>query len=83
MELDGGYAVHKLMLKCSTFGKDEKSKMGSRQRYFYRSYFVFSTQDTIEGVSVFRLDNRTMKRGNFHLQWLSSATKCELHLHIF
>ena len=30
--------------------------------------FCFGTQDIIEGVSVFRIDSRTIKRGNL---WLS------------
>ena len=34
----------------------------------YRIGFCFGTQDTIEGVSVFRIDSRTIKRGNL---WLS------------
>ena len=31
-------------------------------------FFCFGTQDTIEGVSVFRIDSRIIKRGNI---WLS------------
>jgi hypothetical protein len=31
-------------------------------------FFCFGTQDTIEGVSVFRIDSHTIKRGNL---WLS------------
>ena len=43
----------------------EKQKQGwSRQ--IYQLGFCFGTQDTIEGVSVFRIDRRTMKRGRNH-----------------
>ena len=34
----------------------------------YQIDFCFGTQDTIEGVSVFRIDSRSMNRGNL---WLS------------
>jgi hypothetical protein len=34
----------------------------------YQICFCFGTRDTIEGVSVFRIDSRTIKRGNL---WLS------------
>ena len=34
----------------------------------YQIGFYFGTQDTIEGVSVFRIDNHTIKRGK---PWLS------------
>jgi hypothetical protein len=36
--------------------------------------FCFGTYDTIEGVSAFRIDSRTIKRGNLWLNGLSSAT---------
>ena len=41
----------------------------------YQIDFCFGTQDTIEGVSVFRIDRRTMKRGKSWLNRLSSATR--------
>jgi hypothetical protein len=44
-------------------GKEEKQKQNpwrSRQRYMIG--FCFGTQDTIEGVSVFRIDSHTIKR---------------------
>ena len=52
----------KEMIKCFTFGKEEreKQKWGSRQRY--QIDFYFGTQDTIEGVSVFMINSRTIKR---------------------
>jgi hypothetical protein len=52
----------------------EKQKLrGARQRY--QICFCFSTQDTIEGVSLLRIDSRTMKRGKSWLKQLSSATR--------
>ena len=56
--------------------KEEREKQNpwkSRQRYMIG--FCFVTQDTIEGVSVFRIDRRTMKRGKSWLNRLSSATR--------
>ena len=44
----------------------EKQKQG-RSRQIYQIGFCFGTQDTIEGVSVFRIDSRTTKRGNLRL----------------
>ena len=50
-------------------GKKEREKQKSRRsRQRYQIGFCFGTQDTIEGVSVFRIDSRTIKRGNL---WLS------------
>jgi hypothetical protein len=47
--------------------REKKTKCWSRQRY--QIGFCFGTQDTIEGVSVFMIDSRTIKRGNL---WLGS-----------
>ena len=49
--------------------KEEREKQNpwkSRQRYMIG--FCFGTQDTIESVSVFRIDSHTIKRGK---PWLS------------
>jgi len=54
-------------------GKEEREKCCSRQRY--QIGFCFGTQDTIEGVSVFRIDSHTIKRENLWLNGLSSATR--------
>ena len=52
-------------------GKEEREKQKSRRsRQRYKIGFCFGTQDTIEGVSVFRIDIRTIKRGNL---WLSGC----------
>ena len=57
------------MIKCFTFGKEEREKQKPRRsRQRYQICFCFGTQDNIEGVSVFRIDRRTIKRGNL---WLS------------
>jgi hypothetical protein len=46
-------------------GKEEReNKMSSRQRYILIEPFCFVTQDTIKGVSGFRIDNRTVKKEN-------------------
>jgi hypothetical protein len=46
-------------------GKEEReNKMSSRQRYILIESFCFVTQDTIKGVSGFRIDNRTIKKEN-------------------
>ena len=50
-------------------GKKEREKQKSRRsRQRYQIGFCFGTQDTIVGVSVFRINSRTIKRGNL---WLS------------
>ena len=41
----------------------------------YEIGFCFDTEDTIEVVSVFRIDSRTIKRENLWLSGLSSATR--------
>jgi ribosome modulation factor len=50
-------------------GNEEREKQKPRRsRQRYQRGFHFGTQDTIEGVSAFRIDSRTMKRENL---WLS------------
>ena len=45
-------------------GKEEREKQKPRRsRQRYQIGFCFGTQDTIKGVSVFRIDSHTMKRG--------------------
>jgi hypothetical protein len=48
--------------------KKEKNKILWRPRQRYIIGFVFGDQDTIERVVTFRIDSRTIKRGNL---WLS------------
>ena len=46
-------------------GKEEREKQKPRRsRQRYQIGFCFGSQDTIEGVSVFRIDSHTIKRGN-------------------
>jgi hypothetical protein len=46
-------------------GKEEREKQKPRgSRQMYQIDFCFGTQDTIEGVSVFRIDSHTIKKGN-------------------
>jgi hypothetical protein len=54
-----------LKIKCSTFGKEEREKQNRlRAKVYLIGPFCFATQDIIEGVSGFRIDSRTIKRGN-------------------
>ena len=62
--------VTKLEDQVLQLRKEERKKQKprrSRQRYLIG--FCSATQDNIEGVSVFRIDSHTIKRGNV---WLSS-----------
>ena len=59
MELDDGYGdgVAKLEDQVLQLGKEEREKQKPRRsRQRYQICFCFGTQDTIEGVSVFRTD---------------------------
>ena len=59
-----------MMIKCSNLEKKkEKNKNKVLIKAKVSNRFCFDTQDTIEGVSVFRIDSRTIKRGNL---WLNS-----------
>jgi hypothetical protein len=57
-------------------GKEEREKQNSRRsRQRYQIGFCFGTQDMIEGVSVFMINSRTIKRGILWLNSLSSVTR--------
>ena len=72
---DGGDGHVMMMIKL-LLGKEEREKQKPRRsRQMYQIGFCFGTQDTIEGVSVFRIDSRTIKRGKPWLKWLSIATR--------
>ena len=79
MELDDGHGEgdgHERDDQVLQFGKEEREKQKPRRsRQRYQIGFCFGTQDTIDGVSVFRIDNRTINRGNLWLNGLSSATR--------
>jgi hypothetical protein len=65
-----------VMTKREDQVKEEREKQKPRRsRQRYQIGFCFGTQDTIEGVSVFRIDIHTMKRGKPWLKRLSSATR--------
>ena len=72
VELDDVYGEgdgHKRDDQVLHLGKEEREKpkpRRSRQRCLIG--FCFGSQDIIEGVSAFRIDSRTIKRGNI---WLS------------
>ena len=53
-----------VMIKCLKLGKEEREKQNRLKANVYPiGPFCFTTQDTIEGVSEFRINSRTMKRG--------------------
>ena len=72
MELDDGHGEgdgHERDDQVLQFGKEEREKQNPRRsRQSYQIGLCFGTQDTIEGVSVFSIDSRTIKRKNL---WLS------------
>ena len=72
VELDDGHGEgdgHKRDNQVLQLGKEEREKQKPRRsRQRYQIGFCFGTQDTIEGVSVFRISSHTIKRGNL---WLS------------
>jgi hypothetical protein len=57
-----------LVIKLQLEKEERKKQKSRRSRQRYQRGFCFGTQDTIEGVSAFRIDSRTMKRENL---WLS------------
>ena len=72
MELDDGHGEgdgHKRDDQVLQLGKEEKEKQKPRRsRQRSQIGFCFGTEDTIEVVSVFRIDSYTIKRENL---WLS------------
>jgi len=67
MELHDGHGDggdQKMIFKCSNLeNKKEKNKMGSSKGIFNRA-ILFCHSRHLEGVSGFRIDNRTIKRRN-------------------
>ena len=64
-------------------GKEESEKQnGLKAKGIFNRTILFCHSRHQVGVSGFTIDNRTIKRGNLQLQWLSSATKYETHLHL-
>ena len=85
MELDDGHGDggdQKMIFKCSNLEKkNEKIKWAQGKGIFNRT-ILFCHSRHLVGVSRFRIDNRTIKRRNLELQWLSSATEYVSHLHL-
>ena len=74
-EVYEGEDGHMMMMIKLLLGKEKREKQKPRRsRQMYQIGFCFATQDTIEGLSVFRIDSRTIKRGKPWLKRLSSAT---------
>ena len=64
------------VIKCSTWRRRKrKTKPYGDQVKGIAQGFGFGDQDTIESVVTFRIDSRTIKRGNIWLNGLSSATR--------
>jgi hypothetical protein len=64
------------MIKCSTWKRRKrKTKSNGDQDKGIAYGFGFGYQDTIEGVIIFRIDSRTIKRGILWLNGLLSATR--------
>ena len=53
-----------MMIKCLRLGKEEREKQnGLKAKVYLIGPFCFADQDTIESVIGFRIDSRTIKRG--------------------
>ena len=64
-EVHGDEDGHVMMVIKLQIGKEEKQKQKpSRSRQRCKIDFCFGDQDTIESVITFRIDSRTIKRGN-------------------
>ena len=65
-EVHGVEDGHEMMVIKLKLGKEEREKQKpKRSRQRYQIGFCFGTQDTTEGVSVFRINSRTIKREIF------------------
>ena len=64
-----------MKIKCSNLKRRKRKTKTSVDQGKGINRFCFGTQDTIESVSVFRIDSRTIKRGNLWLNGLLSATR--------
>ena len=49
---------------CINFEKKKEKQNGLKTKVFLKGPFCFATQDTIESVSGFRIDNYTVKMRN-------------------
>ena len=64
-----------MMIKCSTWKRRKRKTKSKEIKAKVSNRIFFGTQDTIKGVSAFRIDSRTIKRGGLWLNGLSSATR--------
>ena len=68
MELDDGHGDggdQKMIFKCSNLEKKkEKKQNGLKAKVFLIRIILFCHSRHLVGVSGFRIDNRTIKRGN-------------------
>ena len=74
-EVHGDEDGHEMMVIKLQLGKEEREKQKPSVDQGKDIKYCFGTQDTIEGVSVFRIDSCTIKRINLWLNGLSSATR--------
>ena len=58
----------KEMIKCSNLKRKKEKQKPRISRQRYQIGFCFGDQDTIKSVTTFRIDSRTINRGNL---WLS------------
>jgi len=65
IELDDGHrdgGDQKKIFKCSNLEKKKEKTKWAQGKGIIKRAICFATQDTIEGVSEFRIDNLTIKR---------------------
>jgi hypothetical protein len=83
-EVHGGEGGHVMMAIKLQLGKEEREKQKlKRSRQMYQIGFCFGTQDNIEGMSVFRIDSRTIKRGNLWLRGYRVLLGDMIHAYAF
>ena len=63
-DLDG----HVMMIKLRDFEKKKEKQNGLKAKVYLIGPFCFGDQDNIENVITFRIDSRTMKRGETHCE---------------
>ena len=68
---EDGHVMNVIKLQLRKEEREKQKSRRSRQRY--QIGFCFGDQDTIESVVTFRIDSRTIKRGNL---WLNGFIEC-------
>ena len=67
MELDDGHGDgddQNMIFKCSNFEKKKEKTKWARGKGIFNRAILFCYSRHLKGVSGFRIDNRTIKRGN-------------------